>query len=68
LLDDLQGIGTAFSNQDNTKSRTELIIFIRPQIIRDSLDAHKVAEELRSKLRGTLSETTLIDTRNKTIH
>ncbi|HLX14220.1 MAG TPA: type II secretion system secretin GspD [Bradyrhizobium sp.] len=59
LLGDLQGIGTAFSSQDNTKSRTELIIFIRPQIIRDSLDAHKVAEELRSKLRGTLSTSTL---------
>jgi len=55
LLDDIQGIGNAFSNQDNTKMRTELIIFIRPQIIRDSTDAHTVAEELRSKLRGTLN-------------
>ena len=34
------------------KERTELIIFIRPQIIRDSVDAARVAEELRSKLRG----------------
>ena len=55
LLDQLEGIGNAFSNQDNTKSRTELIIFIRPQIIRDSMDAHTIAEELRSKLRGTVS-------------
>jgi general secretion pathway protein D len=55
LLDDLQGIGNAFSNQDNTKMRTELIIFIRPQIIRNSTDAHTIAEELRSKLRGTVS-------------
>ncbi len=55
LLDQLEGIGNAFSNQDNTKMRTELIIFIRPQIIRDSMDAHTVAEELRSKLRGTVS-------------
>jgi general secretion pathway protein D len=55
LLDQLEGIGNAFSGQDNTKSRTELIIFIRPQIIRDSTDAHTVAEELRSKLRGTVS-------------
>ncbi len=68
LLDDLQGIGNAFSNQDNTKSRTELIIFIRPQIIRDSMDAHYVAEELRSKLRGTISESTLSDPRNKNVH
>src|ERR1700761_1288409 len=55
LLDQIEGIGNAFSNQDTTKSRTELIIFIRPQIIRDSMDAHTVAEELRAKLRGTVS-------------
>ena len=59
LLDELQGIGNAFSTQDNTKSRTELIIFIRPQIIRDSMDAHTVAEEMRSKLRGVISASTL---------
>ncbi|UCF55705.1 MAG: hypothetical protein JSV48_12900, partial [Bradyrhizobium sp.] len=35
--------------------RTELIIFIRPQIIRDGADAHFVAEELRTKLRGTIN-------------
>jgi general secretion pathway protein D len=63
LLDELQGIGNAFSNQDNTKARTELIIFIRPQIIRDSLDAHVVAEELRSKLRGTINTSTANETR-----
>ena len=33
-------------------ARTELIIFIRPQVIRDSVDAAAVAEELRSRLRG----------------
>jgi len=55
VLDQIPGIGNAFSGQDNQKSRTELIIFIRPQIIRDATDAHTVAEELRSKLRGTVS-------------
>src|SRR3984893_10956490 len=55
VLDQVEGLGNLFSGQDNTKSRTELIIFIRPQIIRDSTDAHTVAEELRSKLRGTVS-------------
>jgi general secretion pathway protein D len=59
LLDELQGIGNAFATQDNTKSRTELIIFIRPQIIRDSMDAHSVAEEMRSKLRGAITASTL---------
>jgi general secretion pathway protein D len=68
LLDDLQGIGNAFSNQDNTKMRTELIIFIRPQIIRDNVDAHTVAEELRSKLRGTLSPSTLYEPHAQNAH
>ena len=28
-------------------------MFIQPQIIRNSVDAYKVAEELRTKLRGS---------------
>jgi general secretion pathway protein D len=54
LLDQIPGLGDGFSHQDTKKTRTELIIFIRPQIIRDGTDAHFVAEELRSKLRGNL--------------
>jgi general secretion pathway protein D len=54
LLDQIQNIGDAFSHQDKTGARTELIVFIRPQIIRDNVDASFVAEELRTKLRGTL--------------
>ncbi|HET9175955.1 MAG TPA: secretin N-terminal domain-containing protein, partial [Pseudolabrys sp.] len=54
LLDRLpEPIGTAFSQRTNGLTRTELIIFIRPQIIRDGVDAHYVAEEMRAKLRGT---------------
>ena len=55
LLDQIPGLGDAFSHQDKKATRTELIIFIRPQIIRDSRDAHFVAEELRSKLRGSIN-------------
>jgi general secretion pathway protein D len=55
LLDQIPGLGDAFSHQDKKATRTELIIFIRPQIIRDSMDAHFVAEELRSKLRGSIN-------------
>jgi general secretion pathway protein D len=58
LLDEIQGLGDAFSHQDKTGTRTELIIFIRPQIIRDGTDAHHVAEELRSKLRGSVGAST----------
>jgi general secretion pathway protein D len=54
LLDQIPGLGDAFAHQDKKNTRTELIIFIRPQIIRDGTDAHFVAEELRSKLRGNI--------------
>jgi general secretion pathway protein D len=57
LLDDLPYIGDAFGHNNKSGQRTELIIFIRPQIIRDGADAHYVAEELRSKLRGTIRAT-----------
>ena len=54
LLDQLpQPFGDVFTtNRTNALTRTELIIFIRPQVIRDGVDAHFVAEEMRAKLRG----------------
>jgi general secretion pathway protein D len=54
-LDQIANLGNLFSQNDNTTTRTELIIFIRPQIIRDGNDAHTIAEELRSKLRGSIN-------------
>ena len=57
ILDQIPGLGDAFGHQDNSTARTELIIFIRPQIIRNGSDAHNVAEELRSKLRGEIATT-----------
>lgn len=53
-LDQIPGLGDMLSQTEKTIKRTELIIFIRPQIIRDGADAHFVAEELRTKLRGTI--------------
>jgi general secretion pathway protein D len=59
LLDQLPGyLGDAFSHQNKTVQRTELIIFIRPQIIRDSVDAHLVAEELRAKFKARIGTVT----------
>ena len=68
LLDQIPGLGDAFSYQDKKKTRTELIIFIRPQIIRDSMDAHYVAEELRSKLRGSINASLANDTPVQGVH
>ena len=53
ILDQIPLVGAAFGTATGKSTvRTELIIFIRPQIIRDGADASRVAEELRSKMRG----------------
>jgi general secretion pathway protein D len=52
VLDSLPYIGDAFTQNTKSNVRTELIIFIRPQVIRDGVDAAFVAEELRSKMKG----------------
>ena len=53
VLDQLPGLlGDIAGHQDKSVQRTELIIFIRPQIIRDSMDASLVAEQLRSKMKS----------------
>jgi general secretion pathway protein D len=50
-LDSIPGIGPIFSTYNNgTHQRTELIIFIRPQIIRNGTDAYRVASQLREKI------------------
>src|SRR5260370_33108804 len=49
-LDQIPGFGDAFSHPDYKTTRTELIIFIRPQIIGEGTETHYIAEELRSKL------------------
>jgi len=56
IIDQLE-IGKLLGSNNKVNQRTELIIFIRPQIIRDGVDAMRVAEELRTKLRGRLGTT-----------
>jgi general secretion pathway protein D len=52
LLDAIPGVGAMFAHRDKTVGRTELIIFIRPQIIRNGVDARHVAEDLRARMRS----------------
>ena len=54
ILDSIPGVGDAFSHQNTTRNRTELILFIRPTMIRDPVDAHVIAEEMRSKMNSRL--------------
>jgi general secretion pathway protein D len=60
ILDQLPFAGGAFGTTGKSQVRTELIIFIRPQIIRDGADASMVAEELRAKMRGGRTQATTI--------
>lgn len=43
--------GLLFGNQRNTANRTELLILIKPHVLRTAEDARAVTEELRAKLR-----------------
>jgi general secretion pathway protein D len=56
-LSDLKFIGPLFGNLDNTKTRSEIIIFIRPQLIRNGIDARGVTEEFREKLQSMKDNT-----------
>ena len=59
VLDSIPGVGDAFSHQNTSRARTELILFIRPTMIKDAVDAHVIAEEMRSKMNSRLVGTSL---------
>jgi general secretion pathway protein D len=51
-LSRVHGIGALFGRRGTLNNRIELIILIRPSVIRGSEDAQHVAEELRQRLWG----------------
>ncbi|MCK2056367.1 type II secretion system secretin GspD [Methylobacterium sp. 37f] len=50
FLDRLPSVGDLFSSVDNGAQRTELVVFIRPVVVRSGRDAQRVAEDYRGKL------------------
>jgi general secretion pathway protein D len=50
ILNDINVIGNLFGNTAAHKLRTEIIMFIKPQVVRNSVDARQVAEEFRDRL------------------
>lgn len=50
VLSDISTIGDLFAQKTASAQRTEIIIFIRPQIIRNGADHWSITEELRSRL------------------
>jgi general secretion pathway protein D len=50
VLRQIKVIGDLFGTTTGSKMRTEIIVFVKPRIIRDNVDAQSVAEEFRQGL------------------
>lgn len=51
ILGDIPVLGAAFRNTTDEIDRTELLIFIRPLVVRDTGEARAVTEEFRSRIK-----------------
>jgi len=60
-LREIKFLGDVFGNTSSTKSRSEIIIFIKTQLIRNGQDASAVTEEFREKLQSMRSGRSIID-------
>ncbi len=49
-LNQIKYLGDILGNTSKSKTRSEIIVFIRPQVIRNGVDAESVAEEFRQRL------------------
>jgi general secretion pathway protein D len=57
ILGEIPVIGNAFKNKTDTIERTELVIFIRPKVVRNVSEARSVNDEFRKRLDFGASET-----------
>jgi general secretion pathway protein D len=51
-LGDIPMLGNAFGTKDDQINRTELLIIIRPRVMRDSEDARRATDEYRSRIKS----------------
>jgi general secretion pathway protein D len=54
LLSEMPILGNLFRSINDSATRTELLVLIRPRVVRNQDDARAVTEELRQKLPGLL--------------
>ncbi len=54
ILGDLPVIGAAFRNRDDIRVRTELIVFIRPKVIRGTGEADRIADDFRQQFKAMM--------------
>jgi general secretion pathway protein D len=60
-LQDIKFIGDLLGNTSNTKTKSEIIIFIKTRLIRNSGDAGAVTEEFRDRLHMMRSGRTVVN-------
>ena len=51
ILGDIPVLGNAFGTKDDQINRTELLIIIRPRVVRDTEDARRATDEYRSRVK-----------------
>jgi general secretion pathway protein D len=60
-LRDIKFLGDVFGNTSSSKTRSEIIIFIKTQVIRNGQDASAVTEEFRDKLQSMRGGSAIIN-------
>jgi general secretion pathway protein D len=60
-LREIKFLGDVFGNTSSTKSRSEIIVFIKTQLIRNGQDASAVTEEFREKLQSMRGGSSIIN-------
>jgi general secretion pathway protein D len=63
-LNQIKYLGDIFGNTSKNRMRSEIIVFIRPKVIRNALDAQGVAEEFRERLETMRAPAPVIDGRD----
>ncbi len=64
VLRQIQGLGDLFGTTNGSKARTEIIVFVKPSIIRNGMDAQIVAEDFRAGLSTMHSSASVISGRD----
>jgi general secretion pathway protein D len=60
-LSDIKIIGDLLGNTSNTKTKSEIIVFIKTKLIRNSVDAGAVTEEFRERLQSMRGGRTVVN-------
>jgi general secretion pathway protein D len=62
-LNQIKYLGDLFSDTSKSRQRSEIIVFIRPMVIRNGVDAQGVAEEFRQRLESMRGPQSFIESK-----